>query len=141
VSSVQKASPAAKAGIEPGDVIMKFNGVAITRSSDLPSLVASLRAGSTAKIEVWRDGKTREVTAQLAEREMPKNMADAGDDDAAPQGKLGLAVQPGDVILSVNRTPVKNPAQLRELVGKSGKTVALLIQREDAQIFVPVRIG
>jgi serine protease Do len=50
-------------------------------------------------------------------------------------------VQPGDVILSVNRTPVKSPAQLRELVGKSGKTVALLIQREDAQIFVPVRIG
>ncbi len=171
VSSVQKGSPAAKAGLEAGDVILKFNGAPISRSSDLPSLVASLRAGSPAKIEVWRDGKTREVTAQLAEREMPKNVSDAGE-DAAPQGKLGLAVrpltsdemaeakvshgvvveqvagpaalagvQPGDVILSVNRTPVKNPAQLRELVGKSGKTVALLIQREDAQIFVPVRIG
>jgi serine protease Do len=172
VSSVQKNSPAAKAGLEPGDVITKFNGVAINRSSDLPSLVASLRAGSPAKIEIWRDGKTREVTAQLAERETPKNIADAGDDGALPQGKLGLAVrpltsdemaeakvshgvvveqvagaaaragvQPGDVILSVNRTPVKNPAQLRELVGKSSKTVALLIQRDDAQIFVPVRIG
>ena len=171
VSSVQKGSPAAKAGIEPGDVITKFNGVAITRSSDLPSLVAGLRAGSAAKVEVWRDGKTREFSAQLAERETPKNVAEASD-EAAPQGKLGLSVrpltpdemaeakvshgvvveevtgaaaragvQPGDVILSVNRTPVKTPAQLRDLVGKASKTVALLIQREDAQIFVPVRIG
>jgi serine protease Do len=171
VSSVQKNSPASKAGIEPGDVITKFNGTPINRSSDLPSLVASLRAGTTAKLEIFRDGKTREVTAQLVERESPKTIAD-NESDAAPQGKLGLAVrpltqdemkeanvshgvvveqvagaaaragvQPGDVILSVNRTAVKSPAQLRELVGKSGKTVALLIQREDAQIFVPVRVG
>jgi serine protease Do len=171
VSSVQKNSPASKAGLEPGDVITKFNGIAINRSSDLPSLVAGMRAGSTAKMEIWRDGKTREVTAELAERESPKTLASAGD-DATPQGKLGLSVrpltpdemkeakvshgvvveevagaaaragvQPGDVILSVNRTAVKSPTQLRDLVGKSGKTVALLIQREDAQIFVPVRIG
>ncbi len=171
VSSVQKGSPAAKAGLEPGDVILKFNGTPINRSSDLPSMVASLRAGAAAKIEVWRDGKTREITAQVVERETPKSLAEAGN-EAVPQGKLGLSVrpltpeemaeaklshgvvveevagaaaragvQPGDVILSVNRTPVKSPAQLRDLVGKSGKTVALLIQREDAQIFVPVRVG
>jgi serine protease Do len=171
VSSVQKGSPAAKAGIEAGDVILKFNGTPINRSSDLPSLVAGLRAGSTAKVELWRDGKTKEVSAQLAERESPKNVAEAAD-EATPQGKLGVSVrpltqdemaeakvshgvvveevagaaaragvQPGDVILSVNRTPVKSPAQLKDLVGKSGKTIALLIQREDAQIFVPVRVG
>ena len=50
-------------------------------------------------------------------------------------------IQPGDVIVSVNRTPVKNPEQLRELVGKAGKTVALLVQREDATLFIPVPIG
>ena len=50
-------------------------------------------------------------------------------------------VRPGDVIVSVNRTPVKSPEQLRELIGKAGKTVALLVQRDDARIFIPVTIG
>ena len=50
-------------------------------------------------------------------------------------------VHAGDVILSVNRTPVKSPEQLRELIAKAGKTVALLVQRDDARIFIPVTIG
>jgi serine protease Do len=50
-------------------------------------------------------------------------------------------VQAGDVILSVNRTPVESAAQFRGLVEKSGKAVALLIQRDDARIFVPVPLG
>jgi serine protease Do len=50
-------------------------------------------------------------------------------------------VRPGDVIVAVNNTPVKSPEQLRELIGKAGKTVALLVQREDARIFIPVRLG
>ena len=47
----------------------------------------------------------------------------------------------GDVIVSVNRKPVDSPEELRAAIDKSGKTVALLIQRDDAQIFVPVTIG
>ena len=50
-------------------------------------------------------------------------------------------VRPGDVIVSVNRTPVKSPEQLKELIGKAGKTAALLVQRDDARIFIPVTIG
>ena len=50
-------------------------------------------------------------------------------------------VRPGDVIVAVNNTPVKSPEQLRELIGKAGKTVALLVQREDARIFIPVPLG
>ena len=50
-------------------------------------------------------------------------------------------VRPGDVIVSVNSTPVKNVEQLRDLVGKSAKSVALLVQRDDARIFIPVTIG
>jgi serine protease Do len=45
------------------------------------------------------------------------------------------------VIVAVNRTPVGSVEALRELVQKSDKSVALLIQREDARLFVPVRIG
>jgi serine protease Do len=45
------------------------------------------------------------------------------------------------VIVSVNRTTVKSPEQLKELIGKAGKSVALLVQRDDARIFIPVTIG
>ena len=50
-------------------------------------------------------------------------------------------VRAGDVILALNNTAVKSPEQLRELIGKSSKSVALLVQREDARIFIPVTIG
>ncbi|WP_296948577.1 DegQ family serine endoprotease [uncultured Massilia sp.] len=54
---------------------------------------------------------------------------------------LAAGVQPGDVLLSVNGKPVSSVAQVREVVGKSSKSVALLIQRGDDKIFIPVRIG
>jgi len=50
-------------------------------------------------------------------------------------------VQPGDVLLSVNGKAVNSVAQVRDVVGKSSKSVALLIQRGDDKIFIPVRIG
>jgi serine protease Do len=60
-------------------------------------------------------------------------------DVAGPAARAGIRA--GDVIVAVNNTPVKSPAQLKELVAKSGKTVALLIQRDDARIFVPINLG
>jgi serine protease Do len=50
-------------------------------------------------------------------------------------------IQPGDVLLSVNGKPVTSVEQVREVVGKSSKSVALLIQRGDEKIFIPVRLG
>jgi serine protease Do len=50
-------------------------------------------------------------------------------------------VQPGDVLLSVNGHPVTSVEQVREVVGKSDKSVALLIQRGEDKIFIPVRLG
>ena len=170
VGSVQKDSPAAQAGIEAGDVIVSYNGKDVQRSSDLPYLVAATRPGSSAKVEVWRDGKTRTLDVKVAARDMPKSVAEAAD-EAAPKGKLGVAVRPltpeekqagaergvvieqvagaaqkaglrpGDVIVSVNRKPVNSPSELKAEIDKAGKNVALLIRREDAQIFVPVTIG
>jgi serine protease Do len=61
------------------------------------------------------------------------------EDVTGPAGQAGI--QPGDIILGVNGTPVKSLAELQAAAKKSGKTVALLIQRGDAQIFVPVRTG
>jgi serine protease Do len=170
VSSVAKNSAAAKAGIEPGDVITKFDGKAISRSSDLPPMVAKLAPGKEVTLEVWHDGKARDMKAVVGELEDKAVIASAK--DAAAKGKLGVAVRAlspeekkagggaggvvvedvagaaakagvraGDVIVSVNRTPVTSPEQLKELIGKAGKSVALLVQRDDARIFIPVTIG
>jgi serine protease Do len=172
VSSVMKDSPAAKAGIEPGDVIVKFEGREISRSSELPPLVAQVKPGQEVTLQVWRNGKDKTLTAKIGELSNPDDVADAGSGQASAQGKLGVAVRPltpeerksadvsngvvvedvagaaaragvrpGDVIVAVNNTPVKSPEQLRELIGKAGKTVALLVQREDARIFIPVPLG
>ncbi|MFP5391241.1 MAG: DegQ family serine endoprotease [Gammaproteobacteria bacterium] len=54
---------------------------------------------------------------------------------------LSAGVQPGDVLLSVNGRPVTSVAQVRDVVGKANKSVALLIQRGSDKIFIPVRIG
>jgi serine protease Do len=61
------------------------------------------------------------------------------EDVAGPAALAG--VQPGDIILGVNGTPVKSVADLQAAAKKSGKTVALLIQRGEAQIFIPLRAG
>jgi serine protease Do len=50
-------------------------------------------------------------------------------------------VEQGDVVLAVNGTPVTSVEQMKAAVAKSDKSVALLIQRGDDKIFVPIRIG
>jgi serine protease Do len=50
-------------------------------------------------------------------------------------------IQPGDIVLSVDGTPVQSVAQLRELVQAHDKQMALLIQRGDGRLFVPVTLG
>jgi serine protease Do len=50
-------------------------------------------------------------------------------------------VRPGDVIVAVNNTPVKSVEDLKSIVDKAGKSVALLVQRNDARIFIPVTVG
>jgi serine protease Do len=50
-------------------------------------------------------------------------------------------IQPGDLVISFNGTPVQSVEQLREHAAKSGKNVALLIQRNDRQLFVPIELG
>jgi serine protease Do len=67
ISSVEKNAPADKAGIEVSDVILKFDGKPVSRSSDLPRIVASTKPGNKAVVDLWRKGAAKQVTVVVAE--------------------------------------------------------------------------
>ena len=148
-------------------MILGVNGKTIERSPELPPLVAAVKPGSKASFEIWRDGGKRTLAVTVGELE-PEQLAGAGPrgqgggETAADPGKLGLAVRPGtdglevekstgaaaragiragDVVTAVNGKPVKSVAELRAAADKAKGTVALLVRRGDATIFVPVEIS
>ena len=98
VAAIVDGSPAQKAGIEVGDVIRTFNGIAINDSSDLPPLVGAMAPGSRAKLGVLRGDKNLNVEVVLSQlndgiaADMPDQPAPAA--DAA--NPLGLVGQPLD---------------------------------------------
>jgi serine protease Do len=170
VSSVEKGSAAAKAGLQPGDVVRQIDGKTIVSSGDLASTITLASPGEKIKLEIWRNGAHKELVATLGGIPADKAQASAGDQEVQ-RGQLGLAlrplspqeqqaagaeglliersagpaakagIEPGDVLLSLNGVPVHNIGQVKEALSKAGKTVALLVQRGEDKIFVPVQIG
>jgi serine protease Do len=67
VNSVEKGSPADKAGVEATDIITKFDGKPVEASGDLPRIVGSTRPGSKVDLEVWRKGGTRPLSITVGE--------------------------------------------------------------------------
>ena len=98
VSAVDPEGPAAKAGVEAGDIILKFNGKPIATSGDLPRTVAGVKPGSRSTMQVWRKGAARELgvtVAELSDDEgAPQRSPQRKRNDRAPQniGKLGLGL-------------------------------------------------
>ncbi|HUL46297.1 MAG TPA: DegQ family serine endoprotease [Steroidobacteraceae bacterium] len=170
VASVEKGGPAARAGIEPGDVVLKLNGEPVESTTELSEKIAELGPGATADLDIWRNHAARRVDVKLGTLEDQRT---AGREEPQHEGgKLGLAVrpltgeeqrqgnvqggllveqasgpaadagiQPGDIVLSANGAPVSSTAALKSAVESSKGHIALLIQRGDARIFVPVRVG
>jgi serine protease Do len=170
---VEAGSPAEKAGLKSGDIILSVDGKPVENDIALPAMISNIRPGNSAELEVWTDRKLRKVTTRVAELKEEGATAvnvQGGGGSAAEPAALGLSVRPlqaeekqqagtegslvvedvsgpaadagvqqGDIILGVNGTRVKTLAELQAAAKRSGKTVALLIQREDRQIFVPIR--
>ena len=175
VGSVEEDSPAAKAGVEAGDVILKIDGRTIESSADLSRTIRAVRPGQKITLGIWRSGKARDIVVtvgEFKEEEATRTAKSGGKAEKAKPGKLGLGVaevpadqkkalkiaggvlveavdglalasgiQPGDVILRVNNTDVKDVKSYEAAVAKlePKKAVALLVRDERGTRFVTLK--
>jgi serine protease Do len=171
VSSVDPKGPSESAGIKPGDVITSVNGRNIDQQFELPTVVAEIPPGTVAHLGIWRDHKATyvDVKTVLLDDEPAQAARNDSQDGGGKLGlavrpldpneqqelhtkgrlvvedvtgpALAAGVQAGDVVLGVNGSTVASVADLKREVARAGHSVALLIQREDAQMYFPVDIG
>ncbi|MFB3886451.1 MAG: DegQ family serine endoprotease [Thermodesulfobacteriota bacterium] len=149
VAQVFSGSPAEKAGIERGDIIVEFDGKEVATSKDLPSMVASTPVGKSVSIKLWRDGKVLDRQLKVGEMEEKVEVSRAPSQKSlgitvqnlTPEIAKGLGlrggtgvvvtqvepgspaadagIQTGDVIREVNRTPVKNAEDFVQKIEKA----------------------
>ena len=171
VSAVEKGGPADQAGLQAGDVIRKVGGHAVVSSGDLPAAIGLAAPGDKLQLDIWRKGAPQQLEVRLGNASekavrvasddvttprgrlglslralRPEELRAAGiDAGLLIEDSTGVAasagVEPGDVLLAINGTSVKTVEQVRAAVARSDKSVALLIQRGDEKIFVPIRLG
>jgi serine protease Do len=171
ISTVDPKGPGQHAGLKPGDVITSVNGHTIDHSFDLPTVIADIPPGTEARIGIWHDHKPGEVTVKtvLLDDEPVQSARNESEDGGGRLGlavrplepkeqqelhtrgrllvegvsgpALAAGLQAGDVVLGVNGSDVTSVADLKREVARAGHSVALLIQRDEAQRYVPVDIG
>ncbi|GAB4534492.1 MAG: DegQ family serine endoprotease [Parvularculaceae bacterium] len=166
VSQVEDGSPADRAGLEAGDVIVAFNGEEVESSADLRNKVGLTERGRTVELAYLRDGDRRiarvrveeapeqevsgeEARPQLAGatfQEIPPEAAPRGDRDGvyvanvvqgSPAWAAGLRT--GDIIRAVNRRPVKSVEEFQERIGNAQGALALTIERAGMRLFLVIR--
>src|SRR5947207_576251 len=174
VASVVAGSPAERAGVKPGDIIVEFAGKKVAKSGDLPSLVAEARVGNDVPVVVVREGTEVRLTARVARLE-EEEAAKVADVEVDGKNKLGLSVQPltppmaselglpvregvlvrdvaagsrageagiraGDVIVEVDRQPVRTVEELKTHIDNQvkGAPMVLLIRREGGAMYVAI---
>jgi serine protease Do len=170
VAKVEPDSAAAQSGLKVGDVILKVDGKAIVDAGQLSARIGAEAPGDKTSLEVWRDGKPLAVTVTIGSAPESDGtlQANAGANQGRlglmlrplnPQERQqagvsgGLIVEdaqghaaeagiePGDVVLSVDGTPLQSVEQLRKRVQGHDKQIALLVQRGNTRLFVPVTLG
>jgi serine protease Do len=97
VQAVEPGAPADKAGVEAGDIITRFDGRVVEKSTDLPRMVGSTKPGTKSTLTVLRRGSTKDLTVTIAEIEAEKPLVKTADKSLKPKGSsaaqsLGLMV-------------------------------------------------
>ncbi len=94
VQRIEPGGPAEKGGLEAGDIILKFNGTAIERPSDLPRMVGATKPGSRATVNIWRKGSARDIAVTVVEIEAdkPAKAEEKKPKQEATPNSLGLVV-------------------------------------------------
>ena len=169
VSNVNPKGPSKKAGIEDGDVILKFNDIEIVKMTDLPRVVAEADVGSIAKVEIWRKNKKIMIEVELGElpeqtyvnkkpqkkenqtkeklvKSLGITIKDSTDSVGVIVTKIDadeINIQEGDTILEVNREPVESLNSFIALVEKYEKTgrssLLLKIKRDEETSWVTIK--
>ena len=168
VSNVNPRGPSKEAGLEPGDVILKFNNQDIVRMSDLPRVVAESDVGSIAYLEVWR--KNKKINIEVILGELPGEVVTERSDNAIKDNlnknikSLGITVVNhnkgvevinienensnlliGDVISEVNRETISNTNSFANLVDElkeTGRSSLLLkVIRDDEQLWLTIKFN
>lgn len=116
VRAVEAGSPAEKAGVEAGDIITRFEGKAVEKSSDLPRMVGSTKPGTHSALTVFRRGSHKELSVVIAEIEADKPIKK--DDDKAGKPQASSAGQALGLVVSE-----LTAAQKKELKIKGGVKV------------------
>ena len=112
VRSVEASGPAERAGIEVGDIILRFDGKPIEKSSDLPRIVGGTKPGSKVPVQVWRKGANRELQVTVAEMEPERNQR-ASRSPGQPGGGQAAPAAANAFGLVVSEIPEERRAQLR----------------------------
>ncbi len=128
VAGVEKNSPADKGGLEPGDVILRFDGKPIVTSSDLPRIVGSTKAGKDVTVEVLRKGAVRNLSLKIGE------MPDEKEEARAPRSSPSKA-EPNRLGLQLRELNVQ---QKKKLGGKNG---LLVINAQGSAALAGIRRG
>ena len=169
VSNVNPKGPSKKAGIEDGDVILKFNDIEIVKMTDLPRVVAEADVGSVAKVEIWRKNKKIMIEVELGElpeqtyvnkkpqkkenqtkeklvKSLGITIKDSTDSVGVIVTKIDadeINIQEGDTILEVNRESVDSLNSFITLVEKYEKTgrssLLLKIKRDEETSWVTIK--
>ena len=163
VARVEPKSPADKAGIKVGDVIVVVNEREVESSSQVRNEIGLLRIGSRVKLEVLRNGKSRILIASVEElvaktvsgkslsqklkgAEFRETFEDASRGTSAgieivsaSSNAAAAGLQNGDIIISVNKKRVKNFKDMRTAIKKNPKALLLNIQREARGLFILIQ--